>query len=123
MYWIKKELYEAMVMFLDSYYWKNPSDGLGILLGIINLDMMKDGNPIDPVVVKEWNTIVENNKNAAGNVGDGFDMMICFLEYYANEVGFELQEVISDLKKQRKMYERIYMDQVQLLKQKTFFLK
>lgn len=116
MYWIKKELYEAMVMFLDLYYFEKPSDGLGILLGIINLDMMEDGNPIDPVVVKEWNTIVKNNNNSIENA-NGFEMMICFLEYYANEVGFELQDVINELKKQREIYARIYMEQVQSLKQ------
>jgi hypothetical protein len=50
------EAYQAMFRFLDDYYSRLPSDGLGQLLS--EMQLADDGKPFDPAITEDWNAAV-----------------------------------------------------------------
>lgn len=53
----EKQAYLAMIEFLDDYYEQTQSDGIGELLG--SLQLLEDGKPADPAMWEDWLKSVE----------------------------------------------------------------
>lgn len=47
-----EQAFEAMFLFLKDYFERTRSDDIGSLLG--DLQIMEDGEPMDPAVWNEW---------------------------------------------------------------------
>lgn len=56
------EAYLAMFKFLEGYYERTSADGVGALLG--DLQLTEDGKPFDSAVIGDWQIAV---RKACGN--------------------------------------------------------
>ncbi|MBS1910949.1 MAG: hypothetical protein JST22_03090 [Bacteroidetes bacterium] len=52
-----EQAYAAMVHFLEEFWKRTQSDGVGMLLS--DLSLLLDGTPGDPAVVSDWQEAVE----------------------------------------------------------------
>lgn len=93
-----KEAYDAMFYFLDKYYDTKMIDDLGAMLGSMNPSLFCDDMPADMAL---WNKWVEISTNEMENEGldsnKAFQAMVTFLNYYNEEFGARIEEVIEDL--------------------------
>jgi hypothetical protein len=46
------EAFQAMILFLETYYERTQSDEIGALLG--SLQLLEDGKPADPAMWQDW---------------------------------------------------------------------
>jgi len=46
------EAFQAMILFLETYYEQTQADDIGALLG--SLQLLEDGKPADPVLWQDW---------------------------------------------------------------------
>jgi hypothetical protein len=46
------EVFQAMILFLETYYEQTQADDIGALLG--SLQLLEDGKPADPALWQDW---------------------------------------------------------------------
>ena len=94
-----RRAYDIMFKMLDKYYWMTKHDWLGALLGVMNVELWSDNEPIDPAILINWEEAVlkvVDKKRITSK--EGFKAMIIFLERYNDEFGFEIKEIIEKIK-------------------------
>jgi hypothetical protein len=95
-----KEAYIYMLKVLEVYWEKTHNDELGSLLGQLNPFLFRDEKPADPAAWDDWLKAVR--EITYGNILTKEQMlkaMVLLLEEYNDYQGFDLVDVIEDLRK------------------------
>lgn len=107
-----------MFVFLDNYYQKTLSDGLGILLS--GLALLEDEKSMDPAFWHDW-VRAFNNKSDANNLTaiQAFSGMTNFLEDYctrgASDDIFELRDMLKKTLEKKLINSSIWKDWLQAI--------
>ena len=76
-----KQAFEAMSVFLDTFYDRTQSDEIGGLLG--DLQIVGDGMPADPAAWQDWMKLVDSEPLT---VNQAFEAMKLFLKNYYERI-------------------------------------
>ena len=96
-----KEAYIYMLRVLETYWEKTHNDELGSLLGELNPFLFRDERPADPAAWDDWmNAVREITSENNLTKEQMLKAMILLLEEYNNYQGFDMVDVIEDLKNQ-----------------------
>jgi hypothetical protein len=99
-----KQAFFAMFYLLDTYFDNGYESDLGGLLGAINPYLFDGDMPADTATFDEWKSCISevSEKNDNSIKADGvYKAIIKFLEFYSTEFGFNLEDIINDVKKHR----------------------
>jgi hypothetical protein len=95
-----KEAYLYIFKILKNYWGKTHIDERGSLLGELNPFLFMDGNPADPAAWHDWMKAIR--KVASSELlteEQARKAMILLLQFYNDHEGFDLVDVIEDLRK------------------------
>lgn len=95
-----KQAYLTTFYFLETIYDKTKDNALGGLLGAMNPYVFSDSISADPAIWDDWKLCSKKiTDSALLTTNETYQVMISFLEFYKEEFGFELGELITKLKK------------------------
>ena len=98
MHTLSEKAYLSMFYVIDAYYSAYPSDPVGSLLGDLNPFLFKDTISADPAAYDDFcDCFAKTAKGReADNVDVGYLAAKSFLQFYNDEFGFELENLIRD---------------------------
>lgn len=93
----QKKAYKTLFKILDKIYVETKSDDLGALLGGMNPYLFSATSSADPAAYEDFcNCLKECCKNTfPEDVKEAYTASIKFLEYYKDEFGFNIDEIIE----------------------------
>ena len=94
------EAYSLTLNILNECYVSyKENDSLASLLSDMDTQIFRDGKPADPATYEDWLTIVKSfSKNESIDFDNLMLALVEFLEYYQNEFGYDLDNIIEYFK-------------------------
>lgn len=96
------QAFNAMTLYLDKYYFANPSDDLGSLLG--GFQLFEEGGTWDPAAWHDWINSINRVLNKKNEIKDtftilqAFQIMTSFLEKYYELTSYDdIAAILSPL--------------------------
>lgn len=106
-----KQAFFAMFYLLDAYFDNGYEGDLGGLLGSVNPYLFDRDLPADTATFDEWKSFISQVSQKNGNsikADEVYKAIIKFLEFYSAEFGFNLEDIINDVKNHRISNESVY---------------
>ena len=76
-----RQAYLSMFCLLEAYYRLEKHDGLGVLLGAMNMNICGDGMPADEALWSDWlRSVSQVSPNNELSVEEAFRAMLAFLK-------------------------------------------
>ena len=95
-------MYKISLENYTSFYLKIKKPFFNRKIGLFNdmdTQIFRDGKPADPATYEDWLTIVKSfSKNESIDFDNLMLALVEFLEYYQNEFGYDLDNIIEYFK-------------------------
>ena len=95
---LSEKAYLSMFYVIDAYYSVHPTDSVGSLLSDLSPFIFKDTISADPAAYDDFCDCFAKtaNRREVDDVDVGYQAAELFLQFYNNEFGFELENLICN---------------------------